>query len=60
MYTLGQTIFVSTFLVSLTTQSRLFYRVLAVENEEALIVDSVAGHETSGQIPRGYTQQVEF
>lgn len=33
---------------------------LQLEIEEALIVDSVTVHNTSGQIPKGYAQQVEF
>ena len=33
---------------------------LQLEIGEALIVDSVTVHKTSGQIPKGYVQQVEF
>lgn len=36
---------------------QIIYWLLAVESEETLIVDSVAAHETSGQIPKGYSQQ---
>jgi len=39
---------------------QIMYWLFAVGNEEALIVDSVTMHKTSGQILKGYAQQVEF